>query len=342
MRAAIADGSGAVTLTIVDDPAPRSTEVIVQVDSCGICGTDLHIIDGDYPAARTPIVPGHEIAGTIVARGQAARHLEEGVFVVVDPVVECGYCDQCRSGRTNLCVNWQGYGVTEPGGFAEFVRVRAVDVEPIPPSVPHEWATLVEPVSCALHALDRIGPIRAADRALVIGAGTTGLILCQLLAASGAIVDVVDLSSHRHLRAEGFGAHRTAATVSDIDHSDGWDLVVEATGSVSGFQDGLDAVRPAGRFHVFGVSSPESIARVSPYAIFAKELTITGSQSLQHTFARAVHTVAAGAVNCAALITARVPLPDIDTAIGLVRRGDGIKTQLLPGAAHRQPGSRRA
>jgi threonine dehydrogenase-like Zn-dependent dehydrogenase len=168
VRAAIADGSGAVTLTIVDDPAPRSTEVIVQVDSCGICGTDLHIIDGDYPAARTPIVPGHEIAGTIVARGQAARHLEEGVFVVVDPVVECGYCDQCRSGRTNLCVNWQGYGVTEPGGFAEFVRVRAVDVEPIPPSVPHEWATLVEPVSCALHALDRIGPIRAADRALVI------------------------------------------------------------------------------------------------------------------------------------------------------------------------------
>ena len=90
MRAAIADGSGAVTLTTVDDPAPRSTEVIVQVDSCGICGTDLHIIDGDYPAARTPIVPGHEIAGTIVARGQAARHLEEGVFVVVDLVEDLG------------------------------------------------------------------------------------------------------------------------------------------------------------------------------------------------------------------------------------------------------------
>jgi threonine dehydrogenase-like Zn-dependent dehydrogenase len=315
VRAAIAHGSGALTLTIVEDPAPRSTEVIVQVDSCGICGTDLHIIDGDYPAARTPIVPGHEIAGTIVTRGQAARHLEECVFVV-DPVVESGYCDQCRSGRTNLCVNWQGYGVTEPGGFAEFVRVRAVDVEPIPPSVPHESATLVEPMWCALHALDRIGPIRAADRALVIGAGTTGLILCQLLAASGAIVDVVDLSSHRHLRAEGFGAHRTAATVSDIDHSDGWDLVVEATGSVSGFQDGLDAVRPAGRFHVFGVSSPESIARVSPYAIFAKELTITGSQSLQHTFGRAVHTVAAGAVNCAALIR-RVAL----SSCGLVPAG---------------------
>ena len=102
MRAAIADGSGAVTLATVDDPAPRSTEVIVQVDSCGICGTDLHIIDGDYPAARTPIVPGHEIAGTIVARGQAARHLEEGVFVVVDPVVECGYCDQCRRPNESL------------------------------------------------------------------------------------------------------------------------------------------------------------------------------------------------------------------------------------------------
>ena len=328
MRTAIADGTGAVSLTTIDDPSPGPTDVIIQVDSCGVCGTDLHIIDGDYPAAHMPVVPGHEITGTIVELGRDARHLDRGTFVVVDPVVECGYCPQCRSGRTNLCANWQGYGVTLPGGFAEFVRVRAVNVEQVPPSIPRPWATLVEPLSCVLHALDRIGPIRPAQSALVIGAGTTGLILSQLLTASGARVDVVDLSPERHPQAALFGAHRTAANIAAFEQADGWDLVIEATGSVNGFQDGLNAVRPAGRFHVFGVSSPESIARVSPYAIFAKELTITGSQSLQHTFARAVHTLAAGAINCEALITARIQLTEIDNAIDLVRRGVGIKTQV--------------
>ncbi|MBV6760202.1 alcohol dehydrogenase catalytic domain-containing protein [Rhodococcus opacus] len=328
MRAALADGTGGVSLTTLDDPTPGPADVIVQLDSCGICGTDLHIIDGDYPAARTPIVPGHEIAGTVVARGRDVDHLDEGTFVVVDPVVECGHCPPCRAGKTNLCANWQGYGVTLPGGFADYIRVRAVDAAPVPASIPRKWATLIEPVSCVLHALDRIGTIHPGDTALVIGAGPTGLILSQLLAASGARVDVVDRNPERHSRAAHFGAHRTAADHTALDQPGGWDLVVEATGSVGGFEAGLAAVRQSGRFHVFGVSSPEATAKVSPYAIFAKELTITGSQSLQNTFGRAVHTLAAGAIDGEALVTARVPLADIDKALDLVRRGDGIKTQI--------------
>ncbi|MGC0367169.1 threonine dehydrogenase-like Zn-dependent dehydrogenase [Rhodococcus sp. 27YEA15] len=328
MRAAIADGTGTLTLTTVDDPTPGPSDVIIQVDSCGVCGTDLHIIDGDYPAARTSIVPGHEIAGTVVARGRDAQHLEEGDFVVVDPVVECGHCLQCRSGRTNLCANWQGYGVTLPGGFADYVHVRAVDAQLLPPSVPRKWATLVEPLSCVLHALDRMGPVYPGDTALVIGAGTTGLILSQLLTASGARVDVVDRNPERYSRAGHFGAHRAAGDIDALEQPLGWDLVVEATGSVGGFQAGLNAVRQAGRFHVFGVSSPDATAQVSPYDIFAKELAITGSQSLQHTFGRAAHALAAGVLDGEALVTAQVPLPDIEKAIDLVRRGEGVKTQI--------------
>ena len=329
MRAAIADGTGTLSLTTVDDPTPGPMDVIVQVDSCGVCGTDLHIIDGHYPAARLPIVPGHEIAGTVVAHGRDVHHLQEGAFVVVDPVAECGHCLQCRSGRTNLCTNWNGYGVTLPGGFADYVRVRAVDAQPLPPAVPRKWATLIEPLSCVLHALDRIGPIHPGDTALVLGAGPTGLILSQLLTASGARVDVVDRNPERHSRAGHFGAHRTADDIANLEQPGGWNLVVEATGSVGGFHAGLNAVRSAGRFHVFGVSSPDATAQVSPYDIFAKELTITGSQSLQHTFGRAAQALAAGVLDGEALVTARVPLLDVDKAIDLVRRGEGIKTQLI-------------
>ena len=104
----------------------------------------------------------------------------------------CGYCPDCRGGHDNLCRNWQGYGVTLPGGFADYVRIRAVDAEPVPPSVPHHWATLAEPLSCVLHAMDRMGPVRPGDSALVIGAGPTGLMISQLLTAAGASVDVVE------------------------------------------------------------------------------------------------------------------------------------------------------
>jgi 2-desacetyl-2-hydroxyethyl bacteriochlorophyllide A dehydrogenase len=327
--AAVADGTGTLAVTTIKDPTPGPGEVVVQVDSCGVCGTDLHIIDGDYPAAKPPVVPGHEIAGTVVALGSGTDHLRVGDFVVVDPVVECGYCLQCRAGRTNLCQNWRGYGVNLPGGFAEFVCVRSQDVEPVPDAIPRHWATLVEPLSCVLHALDRIGRIRPAESVLVLGAGPTGLILTQMLAMSGARVDVIDRNAQRHPRAAEFGALRTASDRADLDQPAGWDLVVEATGSTAALEAGLASVRDAGRLHIFGVASPDATARISPYEVFAKELTITGSQSLQQTFGRAVETLASGHLDGDKLVTARIPLADIDGAVDLVRRGDGIKTQVI-------------
>ena len=206
----------------------------------------------------------------------------------------CGYCPDCRGGHDNLCRNWQGYGVTLPGGFADYVRIRAVDAEPVPASVPHQWATLAEPLSCVLHAMDRMGPVRPGDSVLVIGAGPTGLMISQLLTAAGASVDVVERVEDRMRRALGFGARRVGADIAELDQPEGWHVVIEATGSVGGFESGLAAVRRAGRFHVFGVAGPDALAAVSPYDIFARELTISGSQSLQHTLHRAVEVLAAG------------------------------------------------
>ena len=330
MRAIVVSGAGQFGVESVADPTPGPDDVIVAVDSCGVCGTDLHIMAGDYPAATLPVIPGHEMAGTIVSTGAQVPKAMEGRFVAVDPVVACGYCSDCRAGHPNLCRNWQGYGVTLPGGFADYVRVRAVDVEALPPSIPHHWATLVEPLSCVLHAMDRMGPVQPGDSVLVIGAGPTGLMISQLLTAAGASVDVVERVEDRKLRALNFGARRVGADVADLDQPDGWHVVIEATGSVGGFEAGMRAVRRAGRFHVFGVSGPDSLATVSPYDIFARELTISGSQSLQHTLHRAVGVLAAGLLDGDAFVTNRVDIADAARAFDLVRRGEGLKPNWSP------------
>ena len=330
MRAVVVSGPDDAGVEFVEDPTPGPHDLVVEVDSCGVCGTDLHIFGGDYPAATYPLIPGHEIGGTVVAIGSEVSRDLEGHFVVVDPVVACGYCSDCRAGRTNLCRNWEGYGVTLPGGFADYIRIRAVDAEVVPSSVPRHWATLAEPLSCVLHALDRLGPVGPGDSVLVIGAGPTGLMLCQLLTAAGAIVDVVERAEGRRHRALNFGARRVGAVTGELEQSEGWDVVIEASGSVAGFESGLAAVRRAGRFHVFGVSGPDARATVSPYDIFARELTITGSQSLQRTLHRAMRLLSEGLLDGDSYITERIGLNDIARALEVVRRGEGIKTQLVP------------
>ena len=330
MRAVVVSGPDDARVESVEDPTPGPHDLVVEVDSCGVCGTDLHIFGGDYPAATYPLIPGHEIGGTVVAIGSEVSRELQGHFVVVDPVVACGYCSDCRAGQTNLCRNWEGYGVTLPGGFADYIRIRAVDAEVVPPSVPRQWATLAEPLSCVLHALDRLGPVGPGNSVLIIGAGPTGLMLCQLLTAAGAIVDVVERAEGRRHRALNFGARRVGAVTVELDQSEGWDVVIEASGSVSGFESGLAAVRRAGRFHVFGVSGPDARATVSPYDIFARELTITGSQSLQRTLHRAMRLLSERLLDGDSYITERIGLNDIAHALDVVRRGEGIKTQLVP------------
>jgi 2-desacetyl-2-hydroxyethyl bacteriochlorophyllide A dehydrogenase len=316
----------------VPDPTPGPSDVVVQVDACGVCGTDLHVLGGDYPTTQYPIVPGHEFAGTVVAVGRDVTSVREGAFVAVDPVVACGHCVRCREGWTNLCENWRGYGVALDGGFAEFARVRADRALVVDRRLNPRWAGLIEPLSCALHALDRLGPIAPAQSVLVIGAGPTGLMLAGLLSRSGGLVDVVERVADRRTVAKRFGARRVAADVTEHQQPDGWDVVVEATGSVGGMETALASVRRAGRIHVFGVASPDVRVAFSPYEFFDRELTMTGSQSLRLTFGRAAAVLAEGFVDGDALITDSLPLSRVTEAFDNVASGRGLKTQVLPQA----------
>jgi 2-desacetyl-2-hydroxyethyl bacteriochlorophyllide A dehydrogenase len=314
---------------VVPDPAPAPGEAVIAVDACGICGTDLHIYDGDFAPAPYPIVPGHEFCGEVVARGDT--DVAEGTFAAVDPSLHCGRCSECRRGRGNLCLNWGAIGVTVDGAFAEYVRVPAANVYPLDERIPRPWGTIVEPLSCVVHAMDRLGALEGA-RVLIYGAGTMGLLLAQVVRREFvARVDVVDLRADRLPVARRVGADGVGSSAEELG-ADRWDLVVDATGAVSAIEDGLSRVARGGTFLVFGVSPAEATARFSPFRIYNEEITVIGSMAVLRSFGRAVELLGSGAIDAAPLLTHRLPLESFDAAVAQVRAGEGLKVQLSPGA----------
>ena len=203
MRAVIIDAPGIIRVDNVPDPTPRPDEVLVRVGACGICGTDLHIIDGDSPLARYPIIPGHEFAGEVVALGSdvAQRYGKENITVgsrvAVEPNLYCGYCDSCRTGHENLCLNYAAIGVTTNGAIAQYVTVPIAKAYALPDNISLREAALIEPVSCAVHGMHSLNP-RSGDTFLIVGAGTMGLLLLQLAVRGGASrVAMVDVNAQR-------------------------------------------------------------------------------------------------------------------------------------------------
>ena len=175
MKAVVIEKPNEVSVKEVADPTPAADQALIKVEACGICGTDIHVIRGEFAPTRYPIIPGHEFCGEVVAVGREVRNLKVGDFVAVDPSLFDGTCRQCRMGRFNLCEHWNGIGVgSANGACAELVAVPAVNAFRLPADMPRNWGALVEPLSCAVHGLDQVG-IRAADDYLIYGAGTMGL-----------------------------------------------------------------------------------------------------------------------------------------------------------------------
>jgi threonine dehydrogenase-like Zn-dependent dehydrogenase len=219
--------------------------------------------------------------------------------------------------------------VTVDGAFARYVRVPARNVYQLPEAIPREWGTIVEPLSCVVHATDRLGSVLGCS-VLVYGAGTMGLLLAQQLRGGGAArVDVVDLRPERLEVARGVGADEVSERPEAMSTSR-WDLVVDATGSVGAIEDGLARVARGGTLLLFGVAPPEATARFSPFAIYNEEITVIGSMAVLHSFGRAVEALEAGAVDPTPLLSHRLPLDRFEDAIAMVRSGDGLKIQLAP------------
>jgi 2-desacetyl-2-hydroxyethyl bacteriochlorophyllide A dehydrogenase len=333
MRAVVIEGVGRVTVTDVPEPEPGPREVLVEVAACGICGTDLHILEGEF-APALPIVPGHEFSGTVVALGAGAREanpaLRVGTRVAVDPSLYCHECHYCRLGHNNLCERWNAIGVSVPGGAAQLAAAPAANCVPLPDHLRLEDAALIEPLSCAVRGYDVLRSNLGAH-VLIYGSGTMGLMMLQLAKRTGAAsVDMVDLNAERLKTAVTLGVSAAVTSADELDRPRGWELVVDATGAGPAIQDGLGRVAPGGTFLQFGVASYATRVTIDPYRIYNKEITITGSMAVLHSFERAAELFSDGVLDPAVFISDRLPLADYAEAIGRVKRGVGRKIQVLP------------
>lgn len=332
MRAVVIERPGSITVTDVAEPDIGPTDLLIRVGACGICGTDLHIADGEFPPTPYPIVPGHEFAGEVVAIGSAVRDIAVGARVAVDPSLFCGHCHFCRQGKGNLCLNWGAIGDTVDGAFAEFVAVPVSNAYPLPDDLSFRDAALIEPVSCAVHGIHVLSP-RMGDTMLIVGAGTMGLILLQLALRGGASrVSVLDLNAERLKRADRLGAAATATDIAELMEANplGFDGVIDATGAPRAIETAFGAVTRGGKLLIFGVAAEEARVSLSPFRIYNDEITVVGTMAVLHSFGPAVDLVASGAIDTGTLLTDTFRLDDYPHALGMVRRGEGLKTQILP------------
>lgn len=332
MRAAVIDKPGEISVREVAEPQAGPGQVVVEVGACGICGTDLHIAAGEFPPSPYPLVPGHEFAGTVagIAPG-VTTGIAVGDRVAVDPSLFCGYCRQCRRGRGNLCENWGAIGDTVDGAFAEYVAVPAANCYPLPDHLSFAQGALVEPVSCAVHGVRRLG-VEAGERILVVGAGTMGLIMTQLLAAGGARVSVVDLAEAKLPLARELGAVEVATSVGDLPRR-GFDAAVDVTGAPTAIEAAFGALDRGGRLQVFGVAADDAQISLSPFRIYNDEITVVGSMAVLDSFGAALELVASGQVRTEELVSHTVGLDEFPDALGLVRSGATTKAQVVPGGA---------
>ncbi len=334
MRAAIWEEPGRLSIGTRPDPSPGPGELVVQVGACGLCGTDLHIADGEFPPAPYPLVPGHEFAGTVVAVGDGVEGFAEGALVAADPSLFCGRCAFCRVGRGNLCANWGAIGDTVDGAFAEFVRVPQANAYALPEGLGAREGALVEPVSCAVRGMHRLD-LQPGESVLIVGGGTMGLLLLQLVRHGGAgRVAVVDRVADKLPLARRLGADETAGDVAELDGVEGpggFDVAIDATGVPAAIEAAFGALRRGGRLLVFGVAPSEATVSLSPFRIYNDEITVLGSMAVLNSFGPALDVMRAGAIDTQAMLTHTFALDGFADALRTVREGGAIKVQVLPG-----------
>jgi D-arabinitol dehydrogenase (NADP+) len=312
----------------VAEPDAGPGEVKIRVTQAGFCGTDLHLHQGGF-GARFPLIPGHEGVGVVTALGDGVSGFDIGQQVVVNPNAYCGLCAYCRAGDLVRCENVLAVGVNLDGMFAEQVSVGVGQVFAADGLDP-DTAVFAEPASCAMHGLERLRP-RPGTSALVFGAGPMGSLLAQLMAAGGvAHVTVADPAQAKldTVRALGIDATVPIGMITDDNAEQvtaqlrtasptgqGYDIVVEATGSAVVGNLGLPLLRNGGTLLVYGVAREDARLALSPYEVFRRELTVLGSFAEMTSFAAALNALRSGRVATTGLITHRFGLADYAKAI---------------------------
>ena len=315
-----------ISVIEVPRPQPADDEIVLRSMAAGICGTDLHIVKGEFPQAVFPVTPLHEFAGRVVAVGRGVSGFREGDLVTADPNIACGECRWCRASRPNLCERLQVTGVTRPGAAAEEVAVPARCARIMPAGLTAEQGAMVEPLACACNALTRSGSLKD-KRVLVLGSGIMGL----LIVIAGrrqelAEIWVSDPSRAKHAVAAGAGADRVVVPAELAGER--FDVVFEASGAPVAAQQVMDLLNPMGIWMQVGVLAPEVQVALHPFLVFEREVSIVGSNSLADKFPMALELMPDIAKQAERLITNRVSVWEFEAALASARGPNSVKTQV--------------
>jgi 2-desacetyl-2-hydroxyethyl bacteriochlorophyllide A dehydrogenase len=315
---------GDVRLDTVPVPEPGPGEVLIKVHRCGICGTDLHIAKGNFPAPNLPLTLGHEFSGTVTTVAAGVVGVGTGDRVVVDINIACGHCYFCVRGQKLFCPDVSQLGVHRAGGLADYVVAPAANLHVLPERLSLNTATYVEPLACAIHGQDRIG-IRTGDTVLILGGGPMGLAHIALSRLHGASkVMVSEPDPGRRALAGKFGADELInpfdtpldEAVSDLTNGIGPDVVIEAVGSISTYETAVSVVRRGGKILAYGAAPQTASMSLRPFDVYAKELTIIGSYAGTYdTWPRAIALLAEGRFDPGLIVDSIRPLAEAVEAL---------------------------
>lgn len=321
MRALVLTQYHHLELQDVPEPEVGPEEVLVAVKACGICGSDVHGMDGSTGRRRPPIIMGHEAAGEIVRVGAGVEGWAVGDRVTFDSTVYCGRCPPCRAGRINLCDNRRVLGVSceeyrRHGAFADYVAVPQHILYRLPDALSYRRAAVVEAVSIALHAVSRTR-VQLNDTALVVGAGMIGILAVQALRAAGCgRIFAADIVPARLELARRLGADQTlrsdavdvAQEVLKQTGGRGVDVAVEAVGLTPTFQTAVASLRKGGQLTLIGNFAPT--VELPLQAVVTRELTLNGSCASCGEYPACLDLIARGTIDVDSLTSAVAPLEE--------------------------------
>lgn len=309
-------------MEIQETPIPDigSGDVLVKVMACGVCGTDVHIFDGDKGAADNPlpIVLGHEFAGIVETTGTDAGDIHVGDRVCVDPNVLCGRCYFCKSGIGHFCTAMTGIGTTVDGGFAQYCAVPWQQVYPLADGIDFATGAMAEPLACCVHGIDLCG-IRTGSHVVVFGGGMIGLLMVQLARMQGAsVVVLVEPVANKRETGLALGAdvaldpfREDVKLALDNLHLTQVDVVIECVGSPGTISQAIDIVGRHGTVMMFGLTKPDEEIPLKPFEMFRKEIVLKASYINPYTIGRAVDLINRGRIHVDSIITSPVPLDSL-------------------------------
>lgn len=319
MKAAVYYGKQDLRVEEVPEKELKDNEVMIKVKYCGVCGTDIHIFNGDGGsfAVTPPLIPGHEFSGVVAKAGAGVTSVKVGDRVSGDPNDMCGECYYCKNAMQHFCTNNIGLGTTVDGGFAEYVVIREKQVYKFSDELSFMEAAMAEPISCCLHGIDLCN-IKSGDTVLVMGGGPIGMIMMQLAKNAGASKVILSepVEEKRELAVK-LGATKTINPIEEdvqavlADYCANVDVVIECVGNIHTQEDAIKFAGKGATVMYFGLAAPDESLPLKPDDVFKKELKITSSFINPYTFERAIQVLESKAIDLESLITNIVPLDDI-------------------------------